>query len=211
MRIRSAITAFFVPIFAVNMVFAKAVDKAAVYPGKAVKIQAPAVNEAKAKEMKDILSKLVRQDEYLDEAIETLESRDAGLAAEDISAIGLGLRMIRNNLEQISAMNRKQFSDIQPYTSLSVYTRAIFSYSRKVTAKSAQLGQIVSAALAKGRKPAMRDAVSSKRSAKKGGKSLTGLLKKRQALETLSNDAKKLITSAKKLNAASKWLYIVSK
>lgn len=210
MRTRSAIAVFFISIFA-GLVPAGAADQAAVYPGQAARTETAAVNEAKTKEMKDILFKLVRQDEYLDEAIETLDSRDASLTAEDISAIGLSLKLIKNNLEHISALNKKQFSEAQPSSSLSDYTRTIFSYSRKVTNKAAQVSDLVSSALAKGKRSAMRDAVSSKRGAKKGGKSLTALLEERQALEALSDDARNLKASAKKLNATSKWLYIVSK
>lgn len=211
MRIRTATAAFFVPLFAANIISASAADQAAVYPGQPAKTETASVNEAKTREMKDILFKLVRQDEYLDEAIETLDAGNAGLTAEDISAIGLSLKLIKNNLEHISALNKKQFTEAQPTSSLSVYTRTIFSYSRKVTVKAAQVGDLVSAALAKGKRSAMRDAVSSKRGAKKGGKSLTALLEERQALEALADDAKSLKASARKLNATSKWLYIVSK
>lgn len=210
MHAGSAIAAFLISI-SVSLVSANAADQALVYPGQTVKTETAAVNEARTREMKDILFKLVRQDEYLDEAIETLDSRNAGLAAEDLSAVGLSLKLIKNNLEHISALNKKQFSEAQPSGSLAIYTRTIFSYSRKVAAKTAQVGDLVSAALAKGKRSAMRDAVSSKKSAKKGGKSLTALLEERQALEALSDDARNLKASARKLNATSKWLYIVSK
>lgn len=210
MREGSPMVVFFISIF-VSIVSANAAGQAAVYPGQPAKTETAAANETRTGEMKDILFKLVRQDEYLDETIETLDSRNAGLTAEDISAVGLSLKLIKNNLEHISALNKKQFSEAQPSSSLSIYSRTIFSYSRKVAAKAAQVGDLVSAALARGKSPAMRDAVSSRKGAKKSGRSLTDLLEERQALEALSNDARSLKASARKLNATSKWLYIVSK
>ncbi len=212
MQMKPVIAGLFISIFAVSAAVAKTDNKAAAYPGEAAKAQAIAGDEAKTKEMKDILFKLVRQDEYLDEAIETLDSKTALLTAEDISAVGLSLKLIKNNLEHIAALNKKQFTEAKPYSGVAVYTRTIFSYSRKVSAKAAQVGELVSSALAKGKKSAMRDAVSSKQGKKKaGGKTLTDLLEEREALETLSDEVKSLKASAKKLNATSKWLYIVSK
>lgn len=213
MQTRSALAGFFISIFAVSTALANTADKAATYPGTPANTQATAAaTEAKTKEMKDILFKLVRQDEYLDEAIETLDSKTTYLTAEDISAVGLSLKLIKNNLEHIATLNKKQFYQVQPYTGLAVYTRTIFSYSRKVSTKAAQVGELVSAALAKGKKDTMRDAVSSKKGRKKAGaKTLTDILEERQALEALSDEVKSLKASAKKLNATSKWLYIVSK
>lgn len=209
MQMKSTIAGVFTAIFAVNVVFANTADTAAGSPANAA-AQAAAANEAKIKEMKDILFKLVRQDEYLDEAIETLDCETGKLTSDDISALGLSLKLVKNNLEHITALNKKQFSEVQPHTGLAIYTRTILSYSRKVAVKAGQAGELLSAALAKGKKSTMRDAVSSKKGGKVG-KNLTELLEERQAMETLSAEIKSLKISAKKLTATSKWLYIVSK
>jgi len=173
---------------------------------------AQAVQEdPKVGEFKGILFKLVRQDEYLDEAIDTLGAPDARLSAHDASAMGLSLKMISDNLKKISALNRTEFASIQPGSSLSNYTNAILSYSRKVDRKSAQVGTLIAQLSARDKKSAMRDAVSAKKGARKGGRKLTQMLDDRNALEALAADAKTLRASSRDLSATSKWLYIASK
>ncbi|MBU2575105.1 MAG: hypothetical protein KKH28_13620 [Elusimicrobia bacterium] len=207
MKIRPAIAAVLTIIFAVNLVFANTSKTAAA----GTKAQAAATNNARTKEMKNILFKLVRQDEYLDEAIEILDSSTSKLTADDISALGLSLKLIKNNLEHLAALNKKQFSEVQPYTGFAIYTKTILSYSRKAAVKVGQAGELVSAAVAKGKKSAVRDAVSSKKGKKVKGKNLTQILEEQKAMEKLSADIRNLKASAKKLYATSRWLYIVSK
>ena len=98
MQTRSALAGLFISIFAVGTALANTADKAVAYPGTPASTQATAAAaEAKTREMKDILFKLVRQDEYLDESIETRDSRTAFLTAEDISAVSLSLKLMLEN------------------------------------------------------------------------------------------------------------------
>ena len=186
------------------------------FAGTALKTEAaraPAVtqDEAKVKEFKDILFKLVRQDEYLDEAIETLDSSSGPAGLEDISALGVSLKAIAKNLAHISALNKREFAAIQSGSSLSTYTNTILSYSRKVNRKAGQVNVLVAQLAAKNKKAAMRDAVSSRKGGKKvRGKKLTQLLDEQKAVEKLSADVKNLRAASRDLSATSKWLYIAS-
>lgn len=180
---------------------------------KAASKAAPEVKQedAKVTEFKGILFKLVRQDEYLDEAIETLDSSKGRLSAHDISTIGLSLKTIAGNLNRVSVLNKNEFASIQPGSHLAKYTNTILSYSNKVNRKSVQVSAIVAKMAAATRKAGMRDAVSSKKGARKGGKKLTQLLEEQKALATLAADAKTLRSASRDLTATSKWLYIASK
>lgn len=191
---------------------------------------APAVRQedAKIKEFKDILFKLVRQDEYLDEAIETLDSHHCDgnsslkggsltLACsgpadlQDISALGVSLKVIAKNLKHISALNKTEFSSIQAGSALSNYTNTILSYSRKVNRKVGQVNVLVAQLAAKNKKASMRDAVTSGKGGKKvRGKDLTQLLEEQKAVAELASVAKSLGAASRDLNASSKWLHIAS-
>lgn len=186
------------------------------FAGSDVKTDANAAPEvkqedAKVTEFKGILFKLVRQDEYLDEAIETLDSSKGRLSAHDITAMGLSLKMIAGNLDRVSALNKGEFASIQPGSNLSKYTNTILSYSNKVGRKSALVGAKVAKLAAAAKKTGMRDAISSKKGAKKGGKKLTQLLEEQKALAGLAADARTLRKASRNLTATSKWLYIASK
>lgn len=167
--------------------------------------------DAKIKEFKDILFKLVRQDEYLDEAIETLDSSAGPADVQDISALGVSLKVIAKNLKHISALNKTEFSSIQAGSALSNYTNTILSYSRKVNRKVGQVNVLVAQLAAKNKKASMRDAVTSRKGGKKvRGKNLTQLLDEQKAVEELASVAKSLGAASRDLNASSKWLYIAS-
>ena len=170
----------------------------------------PQAPEDKAKNLKDILSKLVRQDEFLDEAVERLSSPEP-LTAHDLSALGVSLKTVANNLAHVSALNKAEFSSVESGGELSNYTNAILSYSRKVDRKAAQVSSLV-AKLAAARKSGMRDAVSSKRGGKKAkGRKLAEIAAEQEALEGLAADAGALRGASKTLGATSKWLHIASK
>ncbi len=174
--------------------------------------QAAAGESAKTSQFKDILIKLVRQDEYLDEALETLDSSNGRLSAHDLSAMGLSLKMISNNLKHVAALNKAEFAAVQPGSPDAKYIAAIFSYSRKVDRKAARVGGLVTGLAAKSKKASMRDAVSSRRTGRKAkGKKLTQLLEEQKAMAALASDARSLRAASRGLSATSKWLYIASK
>jgi len=207
---RSAITAALTVIFAVSAVFAKADPAAVQAPVKAQ--NEVAADSPRVKEMKTILFRLVRQDEYLDETIDTLDSANGKLSLQDITAMGLSLKMIKGNLDAISALNKKQFAEVQPEPRLNTYTKTILSYSRQVSQKIVKVNGLVARAALKNKKSAMRDAVTSKKGGKAAkGKKLMQIVEEQKAMEKLSADIKTLRISSNKLTATSKWLYIVSK
>ncbi len=206
MKNRFAISAALVLVTGMGLAFAGETAKPAAQAAPAVQAEDP-----KAKEFKDILFKLVRQDEYLDEAIDVLDSSNGRLSAHDATAMGLNLKMIAGSLAKVSQLNKKEFASIQPGSSLANYTNTILSYSRKVDRKAARVNLIIAQISAKSKKAAMRDAVSSKKGAKKGGKKLTQMLEEKNALAALAADAKKLRGASRDLSATSKWLYIASK
>lgn len=180
-------------------------------PAAPAQPEAAAQEDPKAREFKDILFKLVRQDEYLDEALETLDSSNGRLSAHDISAMGLSLKMISNNLRYVASRNKAEFHAVQPGSSNARYIATIFSYSRKVERKAGKVGALVGQLASKNKKSAMRDAVSSKKGSRKRGKKLTQLLEEQKAMEALAADARGLRAASRGLSATSKWLYIASK
>jgi len=163
MKIKFALSAGLILLSGLGLAFAGAAEKAAF-------VQSPAVvqKDAKVKEFKDILFKLVRQDEYLDEAIETLDSSGGPVDAQDISAIGFSLKSIARNLNHVSTLNKTEFTVIQPGSNLSTYTNTILSYSRKVSRKVGQVNVLVAQLAKKNKMASMRDAVSSRKAGKKG-------------------------------------------
>ena len=212
MNRRSAIAAALTMILAVSAAFADAAATASAVPASGKPPAAAAADEAKVKEIKDILFKLVRQDEYLDETIDTLDSSNKKLSLHELTALGLSLKVIKGNLNAISAMNKKQFSEIQPNEGLTTYTKTILSYSRSISRKIAKVAGLVSAASSGNKKREMRDAPSSRNGKKNGnGKKLSQLLEEQQAMKRLSADIQLLKISSQKLTATSNWLYLVSK
>lgn len=177
---------------------------AAFKAGKAAPIQAD--------RMKDILFRLVRQDEYLDEALAAIESSNGKLSIHNLSALGLSFKLIKNDLNAISAMNKREFPGIRPEPGVAVYTRTILSYSRSVSRKVVKINALMAKTAFKSKKLAMRDAVSSRKSGgPRNGKKLTRILEEQKAIEMLMSDIQTLRASSRKLTATSKWLYIVSK
>lgn len=164
---------------------------------------------ANIKEIKNMIIKLVRQDEYLDGILELIEDSNNNLTSQDMEAMNLNIKLIRNNLEHILLLAKKQFPEIQPSHGLSKYTKTMLSYTGKLDKKISFLNRSVSASINK--KSKMRDALSSKKTSKSGGKKLTLILEEEKGMRKLSEHIKQLRSSSKKLNAASKWLYVVSK
>ncbi|MDA8131573.1 MAG: hypothetical protein M0011_08730 [Elusimicrobia bacterium] len=168
--------------------------------------------DAKTREFKDILFKLVRQDEYLDEAVEMLDTSTGRPGAEDLAALGVSLRTISNNLKHVAALNKAEFAAVQPGSQYARYTNAILSYSKKVDRKAVQVGGLISQLAASNKKAAMRDAVSSRKGGKKArGRSLNQILAEQKAMQKLASDARGLRVASRNLSATSKWLYIASK
>lgn len=205
MKNKFALTAGLILLSGLGLAFAGADAKTAPKAAPEVKQE-----DAKVSEFKGILFKLVRQDEYLDEAIETLDSSKR-LSAHDLSAMGLSLKMIAGNLNRVSVLNKNEFAAIQPGANLSKYTNTILSYSKSVNRKSVQVSAAIARMAAATKKAGMRDAVSSKKGAKKGGRKLIQLLEEQKALAALAADARTLRSASRSLNATSKWLYIASK
>ena len=180
--------------------------------GASVQPAAVSSDDAKTKQYKDILFKLVRQDEYLDEAVEMLDTSTGRPGAQDLAALGVSLRTISNNLKHVAALNKAEFASIQPGSQYARYTNAILSYSRKVDRKAVQVSGLISKLAANNKKAAMRDAVSSKKGGRKArGRSLDQILAEQKAMQKLASDARGLRVASRNLSATSKWLYIASK
>ena len=204
MKIKIILSALIVTVSGLGLAFAGT-------PAAIAVKQAPAPQAAadKSGEFKEILVKLVHQDEFLDTAIESLGNKK-DLTAHDLAAIGLNLKLIAGNLNSISALNRTEFAEITPGSELSNYTNAILSYSRKLDRKTAQVSAITARLASANKKGAMRDAVSSKKG-RKGGKRIAQMAAEQSALADLAADARTLRGASRGLNATSKWLYIASK
>jgi len=208
MKKRFVLSAGLVLLTGVGLAFAAPdVKTAAAAAAPAVKQESP-----KVREFKDILFKLVRQDEYLDEAIETLDSSNGKMSLQDISAMSLSLKTITNNLSHVSALNKGEFASIQAGSELSTYTNTILSYSRKVDRKAGQVNVLVAQLAARSKKASLRDAVSSRKGGKKvRGKKISQIIDEQKAMDALTAGVKALRGASRGLNATSKWLYIASK
>ena len=203
MKIKIILSALIVTVSGLGLAFA------GTPAAMAVKQVPPQAAADKSGEFKDILVKLVHQDEFLDEVIESLGAKK-NPTAHDLSALGLNLKLIAGNLNSISALNRTEFAEITPGSELSNYTNAILSYSRKLDRKTAQVSAITARLASANKKGAMRDAVSSKKG-RKGGKRIAQMAAEQSALADLAADARTLRGASRGLNATSKWLYIASK
>ncbi|MDP2865806.1 MAG: hypothetical protein Q8O90_06160, partial [Elusimicrobiota bacterium] len=117
MKNKIALSAGLILLTGLGLAFAGTTVKTSLAGAAAVKQE-----DAKVREFKDILFKLVRQDEYLDEAIETLDTASGPADLQDISALGVSLKVIAKNLKHISALNKTEFSSIQAGSALSNYT-----------------------------------------------------------------------------------------
>jgi hypothetical protein len=183
-----------------------------VSPSLAAKPSVPLTISTTEDEMKDTLFKLVRQDEYLDETIDMLNASTGDLSSHEISKLGLTFKAVKGSLDAISTLNKEQFFKVQPSASAATYAMTILSYSRSVSQKAAKINSLFARTAVKNKKSALRDAVFSKKSGKvKNGKKIELILEEQKAQERLASDLLALRASAKKLNATSKWLYLVSK
>ncbi len=161
--------------------------------------------------LRDILTKLMRQDELLDEAVENLQGANGPVTVKDLSAVRNALRVVRKNLDHISWLNKEHLAAVKPGSETGKYARAILSYSGRISRKSAAISAIAARAAA-GNKPALRDAPSSKTPGKRaGGKSVRLILAEKDAWAGIAAETKGLKSSSRKLNAASRWLHVVSR
>jgi len=224
---RSHIAAVLAVVFAIGTTFANTGMAAspAASPSTTGAVKVPRPDSIQTVRMKNTLSKLIRQDDFLDEALATLESANGKLSAHNMLALGLSFKIIKTDLDAISALNKKEFSQVQPEPGATTYTKTILSYSRSISQKITKISSLVAKASSANKKLAMRDAVTSPDSSgsqargtgrslyKKAGngKKLTQILEEQKAVERLSSDIRILKTASRQLNATSKWLYIVSK
>jgi hypothetical protein len=162
--------------------------------------------------LKDILSKLVRQDGLLDEAIENLEGAGGPLTVKDLAGIKKTLGVVRRNLDHISWLGKERLAAVKPGSGTEKYTRAILSYSGRISRKSARISAIAARAASAKSRSALRDAPSSKTSRERaGGKSVKLILAEKDAWAGIAAETKNLKGSSYKLNATSRWLHVASK
>ncbi len=203
---KSALTAGIIILSGLGLAFAGSPAAPQAAQTAPVKQEGP-----KVKEFKYILFQLVRQDNYLDEATDKLDSANGSLSVHEITAMGLNLKLIAGNLNKVSELNKTQFAAIRPGSALSKYTNAILSYSNKVLRKSAQVNTLAARLAAQNKKTGLRDAVSSAKNGRKAhGKNISQLIEERKALAALAADARTLRAASRELSATSKWLYIAS-
>jgi len=224
---RSPIATILAVIFAIGATFANTgmAASSAASPSTTGTVKVDRPDSIQTARMKNTLSKLIRQDDFLDEALATLESANGKLSAHSMLALGLSFKIIKTDLDAISALNKKEFSVVQPEPGATTYTKTILSYSRSISQKIIKISSLVAKASLTNKKLATRDAVISPDSSgsqargtgrspyKKAGngKKLTQILEEQKAVERLSSDIRILKTASRQLNATSKWLYIVSK
>lgn len=159
--------------------------------------------------LKDILSKLVRQDELLDEAIENLEGAGGPVTVGNLADINKTLRVVRKNLDHISWLNKEHFTKVEPGSEAEKYTRAILSYSGRISRRSAEIGSIAARAASAKKKSSLRDAPSSKRARKSpGARSVKQMLAEKDAWAGIAAATKDLKGSSYRLNATSRWLHV---
>ncbi|MEW5951359.1 MAG: hypothetical protein GX447_05820 [Elusimicrobia bacterium] len=154
---------------------------------------------------KEILYKLVKQDEILDEALE--KSKNSKLTESFLSEMAVLAKNAQKNLNEAAVLNKNQLAFVSPGSETSKYTRTIMAYANKIDRKI----RAISANIEKASySPAYRNApISSKKTAK--GKKLTQILKEKENLDNLKKELLSLQKTSQKVKASGKWLYIASK
>lgn len=171
-----------------------------------------AVSTADTAGLKDILFKLVRQDELLDQAIENLEGANGPVTVKALTGIKTTLRVVRKNLDHISWLNKEHFAKVQPGSETEKYTRTILSYSSKISRKSAEIGAIAARSASAAKKSSLRDAPSSKKSRKSPrARSIKQILAEKDAWAGISAETRNLKGSSYRLKATSRWLHVAAK
>lgn len=167
----------------------------------------PKASISSASSLKDILYRLVKQDEYLDETIEKLRSSHGKLNETDSAEISSRIKLIKNSLNEVASLNKNQLALVTPDSETAKYTRTIMVYSQKISRKTRSMVSSLDKASAAS---SMRNApVSSKRQVK--GKKLSQILREKEAADNLKKEFASLEKAAGRVKASSKWLYIASK
>ncbi len=152
--------------------------------------------------LKDILYKLIKQDEYMDETIEKIK---ISKKISDTDSIIQKVRLIKKSLNEVTALNKTQLSNIRPDAETAKYTRTIMVYSNRINRKI----NVMRFLLVKDSTSSLRNAPMS--SGKVKGKKLQQIIKEKEISESIKKEFISLEKSSARLKASSKWLYIASK
>jgi len=158
--------------------------------------------------LKEILYKLVKQDDYLDEVIENIKGKK-NFSNGDNKEILSNIKLIRNNLEHISFLNKNELDKVNSDPEISKYTKTIMVYSNKINKKAVSILLFIDLKMKK-TKNGLRNAPISKKTKIKG-KNIKQLVEEQKNMEDLKKELYKLYKSSFKVKATSKWLYVASK
>lgn len=208
MKIKGDILLAAAALFIFSCYPALAGEKTAKAGKDAAQVSDPAVEVSG---LKDILFKLVRQDELLDEAIENLEGASGPVNVSTLAGIKKTLGVVRKNLDHISWLNKEHFTQVEAGSETEKYTRAILSYSGKISRKSAQISAIAARGASAGKKSSLRDAPSSKKARKSPkARSVKQILAEKDAWAGIAAETRNLKGSSHRLKATSRWLHVAS-
>jgi len=158
--------------------------------------------------LKEILYKLVKQDDYLDEVIEKIQGKRS-FSDEENKELLSNIKLIRNNLEHITFLNKNELDKINSDPEISKYTRTIMVYSDKINKKTVNVLSFMNLKIKKSQK-GLRNAPISKKTKVKG-KNIKQLAAEQKNIENLRKELYELSKSSFKVKATSKWLYVASK
>ena len=125
---------------------------------------------------------------------------------DEIEKIIANIRVIKNNLNEVAALNKNQLASISQDSETAKYTRTMMVYSRKISRKT----RVMISSLDKPLSQNLRNAPLSS-SKKVKGKKLQQILKEKEKDDNLKKELTALEKAAGRVNASSKWLYVVSK
>lgn len=166
----------------------------------------PKMDTSSPSNLKDILYQLIKQDEYMDETIEKIKGSNK-LNRADSDSIIREIRIIRKGLNEVSALNKSQLSNISADSETAKYTRMMMIYSNKINRKINIMRSLLVENSTSSK--SLRNAPLS--SGKVKGKKLQQILKEKEISENIKREFISLEKSAARLKASSKWLYIASK
>jgi len=155
--------------------------------------------------LKEILYKLVRQDQYLDETIYAVKAKNGKLNDEDTKSLLSGIKKVKKQMDEVSKLNKEQLIKIKQGAEIAKYTKTIMIYGNKIDKKTNYLISFLSKNQSK-----MRNAPISNKGYK-GKKKFQTIMEEQNRMEIVKKEIVSLKDFSKKLKANGKWLYIASR
>jgi len=163
--------------------------------------------------LRAILVKLVRLDEQVQTALVDSRTLRTGSVRAEIVKVSAELTNIERQMAGVVSETKTELIQIPSFNDAEVrqYTRTVVSYTGRLRSRVNFIYEGILKVYSTGnRGPKMRDALSPVPGAG-GGVDLKQIARSGEASSKLVANVKKLKTTSDKLNAAGRWMYLISK